>query len=520
MKTITNLFVALVLGLFLFQSAQAAVFITNSPMASARIYHSATLLANGCVLIVGGYDDSFQYGPVNSYLNSAELFNPAAESWTSAGTLPPLGGTYPNAHISHTATLLTNGLVMVAGGMDSANIFSSTELFNPASATWSFTGDMNIPRAYHTATLLTNGLVLVAGGMGCCSSTNSAMASAELYNPATGTWTNTGTMTASRKYHTATLLNDGRVLVAGGANKNGASLSSAELYNPVTGTWAATGTMTTAREYHTATLLTNGQVLVAGGGSGAELFDPATGKWSVTGSLNFSRSWHTATLLTNGQVLVVGGGSVTAELYNPNNRTWSASAALHTSRFGHTATMLTNGQVLITGGGPTPSFNVPNFASTEIYDFLLKASGTVTITNLNQIYDGTAKAVAVATSPTNLAVDLTYDGSSAAPTNVGSYNVIGIIDDPNYQGGATNILAINLPAINASLAPVVDGTFNLSFSNASGFGFSIYGTTNLSLPFTSWDFLGAATEVSPGQYQFIDQQATNNLQRFYIISSP
>jgi hypothetical protein len=432
--------------------------------------------------------------------------------------------------MAHTATLLANGLVMVTGGSDEFILFSSTELFDPTSLSWVSTGGMNIPRAFHTATLLTNGMVLVTGGLGCCYSTNRALASAELYNPGSGAWTITGVMTSTRKYHTATLLTNGMVLVAGGEDRSGTILSSAELYNPALGTWTATGTMTKSREYHTATLLTNGQVLVVGGfpaTSNSELFNPATGKWTATAALNFYHYHHTATLLTNGQVLIVGGNLAngTAELYNPvNNGTWLVSGSLNTLRCFHTATLLSNGQALITGGASTtfaPSYNSgwPGYSSTEIYDVSLKALATVTITNLIQTFDGSAKCVSAATTPTNLTVSVIYNGSPDAPTNVGNYTVIGTINDPNYQGGATNTLAIILPAINTQLS-VGNGVFNLFFTNASGVSFNVLETTNLSIPFSEWDDLGTAVEIMPGQYQFSDPQMTNSGQRFYRIRSP
>ena len=133
-----------------------------------------------------------------------------------------------------------------------------------------------------------------------------------------GTWTVTGSMNAQRYEYTATLLQNGQVLVAGGVDDFNRPRASAELYNPSTGTWTTTGSMQTGRSFHTATLLPNGQVLVAGGQpsadlgcpndtASAELYNPATGAWSTTGSLNQARDEHTATLLTNGQVLVAGG---------------------------------------------------------------------------------------------------------------------------------------------------------------------------------------------------------------------
>jgi hypothetical protein len=224
------------------------------------------------------------------------------------------------------------------------------------------TGSLNLARDFHTATLLTNGQVLVAGGQGA---SGGDLLSAELYDPIAGAWANTGSLNVPRFSHTATLLTNGNVLVAGGNGTNGI-LSSTELYNPVNGTWITQGSMTNARIYHTATLLANGLVLVAGGGGAnvsAELFNPASGTWTPTGSLNTNRYNHTATLLTNGMVLVVGGqDGVTeylgsAELYDPATGAWTLTGSLNIARRDHTATLLSNGQVLVANGsaygGPT-----------------------------------------------------------------------------------------------------------------------------------------------------------------------
>ncbi len=225
-----------------------------------------------------------------------------------------------------TTTLLPNGQVLVVGGVDNLGAtLASAELYNPATGTWSLTSSMILARQLHTATLLQDGKVLISGGVG----TADYLAEAELYDPSIGTWSTTGSMNASRYGFTATLLSNGNVLVAGGLNSNGPNftnyLAEAELYDPSTGTWSPTGSMNVARNFHSTTLLSNGQALVAGGINNtgvlasAELYDPSSGTWTLTGSMNVGRADYPATLLPSGQVLVAGGfsnGSISsAELF-------------------------------------------------------------------------------------------------------------------------------------------------------------------------------------------------------------
>jgi hypothetical protein len=315
-------------------------FVYTGSLNTARFFHTATLLNNGTVLMAGG----------EGALGSAELYNPATGTFANTGSLN-------TARRWHTATLLNNGMVLVAGGTDesgSGATLSSAELYNPATGSFTYTGSMNTPRQNHTATLLNNGMVLMAGGGG--------PPSAELYNPATGTFTPTGSLNTGRNSHTATLLNNGMVLVAGGYP----DIARAELYNPATGTFSYTGSMNTARFYHTATLLNNGMVLMAGGivylggndydtPASAELYNPATETFTyTTGSLNTPRYEHTATLLNNGMVLVAGGfgdGTLaSAELYNPATEIFTLTGNMNTPRYSHTATLLNNGMVLMAGG--------------------------------------------------------------------------------------------------------------------------------------------------------------------------
>ena len=293
-------------GLALIQpcAGQSGTWTPTGSLNTARDFHTATLLPNGKVLVAGGFDGTIP-------LASAELHDPVTGTWTVTGSLA-------NARIGPTGTLLPNGKVLVAGGTNVNSNLASAELYDPASGTWTATGSLNTGRQDHTATLLPNGKVLVAAGWGGVGPSG-RLASAELYDPASGTWTPTGSLITARIWHTATLLPNGQVLVAGGFGDSG-DLASAELYDPVSGTWTETGELANAREQHTATLFPNGQVLVAGGFistgdlASAELYDLASGTWSATGSLGTARVFHTATLLPNGQVLVAGGIGITGDL--------------------------------------------------------------------------------------------------------------------------------------------------------------------------------------------------------------
>jgi hypothetical protein len=277
-------------------------WVSTGSMAAARENHTATVLPNGKVLVAGGISNSpTAPAPV---LATAEIYDPVAGNWAATGNLI-------TTRYLHTATLLPNGKVLVAGGVDNADIdLASAEVYDPVHGTWAATGNLTTSREGHTATLLANGKVLVAGG---------GTATAEIYDPVAGTWTPTGNLTTARSADTATLLPNGTVLLAGGYDSGGNILSSAELYDPVAGTWTLTGSLTTTRAGHTATLLPNGMALVAGGvgpthGSpyqaplaSAELYNPSTGTWTATGSLTTPFASQTATLLPNGMVLVAGG---------------------------------------------------------------------------------------------------------------------------------------------------------------------------------------------------------------------
>ena len=313
-------------------AATSGTWTLTGSMSTARYHTTATVLPDGEVLVISGNGTA-----------SAELYNPATGTWTLTGSMT-------TERFDQTATLLSDGKVLVAGGGESA--VGSAELYNPTTGTWTLTGNMHTNRLGATATLLPDGEVLVAGG-DAGKATYDALSSAELYNPATGTWTLTGSMTAPREEQTATLLGNGEVLVAGGLGSGATAVTSAELYNPATGKWAPTGSMSAARQEGNATLLPDGDVLATAGIDGAsgpfsELYTPATGQWSpaIGGSLPLGcipaqdcRDHSTATLLSDGEVLVTGGlqgttsnghSSISALLYNPAANTWAATGSMNT----------------------------------------------------------------------------------------------------------------------------------------------------------------------------------------------
>ena len=369
--------ILLVLALILIlpQAVWAANTWTNTgSLSTSRSGHTATLLPNGKVLVVGGYN--------GSYLTSAELYDPAANG--GAGGWSPTKDFSPGRR-DHTATLLSNGKVLVAGGYNGYyGYLINADLYDPDTETWSDTGSLAAGRHHHTATLLPNGKVLVVGGYNS-SQVDKYLTSAELYDPAgnsgAGAWSATGSLTPGRELHSATMLGNGKVLVAGGYNSavGLGFLRKADLYDPDTETWSPTGQLAIdrGRDAHTATLLGNGKVLVAGGENlsgylnSADLYDPVTGAWSASGSLATGRAHHTATALGSGKVLAAGGfGGLfssesylpSAELYNPATGTWRATRALSTARGYHTATLLGNGKVLAAAG-----YNGSRLQSAELY---------------------------------------------------------------------------------------------------------------------------------------------------------
>lgn len=515
----------------------AGTFGPTLNMTAFRFNHTATLLPNGKVLLAGGSPTV-----AGSPVNTAEVYDPAGNSFTATGN------TLSVARKNHTATALilgNSGQVSLIGGTDTAgNSINSTETYDSASNTFTanttgpyatarhtatllpYVGTVLItggrasngssldtmqsdsgsfailsePRAAHTATVLADGRVLIAGGV---DSANSPISSADLYDPnlyilqypifVDGAFFATGNMTSVRFGHTATLLPNGKVLIAGGFGCSGEG-QTAELYD---GTFTATtGTLVVARAKQTATLLPNGKVLLAAGEdpcsstplNSAELFDPVTQTFTATGPLPAARSSHTATLLANGKVLIAGGRPAVgltsvaqAVLYDPDSGTFSATGNMVTPRENHTATLLPNGKVLIAGGNDETN----TLFTAELYN---PASGTFSASNATVFYQNpredhlaallpngkvlVAEGRYGALSQTNPCSALLYDPATDDYGLAGCF--VGQTNVPGQNGGRYRAAATMLPdgrvlivggtneGGNLTTAEVYDPAFNVS----------------------------------------------------------
>ena len=443
-------------------------------MPSALFGYTATLLQDGTVLIAGGTGAS-------GATASAAIYNPTTKTFTATGNMT-------TARVFHTATLLGNGMVLIAGGgIDQFYALSSAELYDPATKTFSPTKGPMVNSHYEaTATMLNNGTVLICGGSAAYNGNYTPLSAyAEIYNPTTETFTATGNMIQARYEHTATLLFDGSVLIAGGFTQNNYSSNSAEIYVPSYGAFTPAGSLVVGRNQHSATLLLDGTVLLAGGVgysnstalSSAEIYNPSTLSSSATGSLNTARFQHTATPLYDGTVLIAGGllqnlvsSTSSAEVYSPpppaGTGPFTTTGNMTTPRAGQTANLLNDGTVLVAGGynGST------NFATAELYSYPFSAGAL----NLKYIVLGVMYSPPGAKSTVSYGQSTTL-GTSSTLTNTVNSNV-GISASLGYstsgKAGKTPISGSGTGNLSTNWTQQVDSssTYTLNQTTTAGNG--------------------------------------------------
>ncbi|HEX4489497.1 MAG TPA: kelch repeat-containing protein [Terriglobales bacterium] len=410
--------------------AQAAFWSTTGTMTTSRTYPTATLLANGKVLVAGGY------GPTFGSLFSAEIFDPATNKWTAINNM--VGSRY-----FQTATLLKDGRVLVVGGLNQTQSpVGFAEIYDPSTGNWTQTGSNLKSRYNHTATLLKNGMVLVTGG--CCDAASplTQLNSAEVWDPATGQWSGVGSSAVAHSNGGAYTLSDGTVLEVAGFSYGSGSTTAVDLYNQTFNTWTALTGLNGPRGNFAGGLLTGDKVVVAGGSGGgccagvntAELYDPATQSWQYTFPMNTVRNTPTSAVMQGGTKMLVAGGFTccndplptrdSAEIFDVTTKSWTTTASMAQARYGHAMVTLQDGSVLAIGGG--------------VY------SGSPYLNSAERYYPGTGPA-----SPVSILI-----GSTPSPNGI-------VVSGANCSAGSYNTTATLawVPGASCSVTAVVSPSY-------------------------------------------------------------
>ena len=362
------------------------------PMQVVRTDHTSTLLFGAKVLVAGGRNGS-STGAVP--LSSAEVFDARTNLWTLTASMA-------NVRWSHTATLLPDGRVLVAGGFQGAAgpnaqpVTDTAEIYDPATGTWTAVAPLNVRRALHSAALLPDGRVLVAGGRTCTQAPPAVCdftvvtTTAEIFDPATGTWTLTANMNVPRHTTNAARLPDGRILVPNGFWGQGQPRQEGEWYDPSTGTWTLTEITDVTHARQGAIRLDNGQVVIAAGftgGSIAEAFDPGTNTWNRVGNVIESARFNFFfSELPNGRGLIAGGQvpatglSRSAEVYDPATQAWR-SAGLMSTPHGSSSSLSNSYEAVLISSNPF-TFEANRAVCGNLCGWVLVAGGNTAAVDL------------------------------------------------------------------------------------------------------------------------------------------
>ncbi|MBI4242728.1 MAG: hypothetical protein HY606_01445 [Planctomycetes bacterium] len=335
----------------LYDPSTATWSLTGSLNTGRRLF-AGTMISNGNVVAIGGRNSS------DTVLTACELYDSSAGTWAYTGSLAT-ARSLPNT------ALLQTGIILVAGGYDGASYLSSTELY--AAGTFAAGTAMGTERATHGTVPMYDGHILVVGG----NNASSTLSSTEYLRPVDGTWTLTGSLNDVRRRSSCLLLNNDKVLAAGGIPASGVN-ATCELYNSAT--WTYTGSFT-ARSTFSVVTMTDGKAMAVGGYDASdvtiatvELYDVSAGTWSATGSLDSAVALAPAVVLSNGNVLLVGGSTSSGvrtqicQLYSAS--TWTRTGSLNNTREGSGTVYLSNGKVLAAGGtGSTSTSELYNSAT-------------------------------------------------------------------------------------------------------------------------------------------------------------
>jgi hypothetical protein len=336
-------FAAVITGLLSLTVVQAVgsdgVWIEAPGMSIPHCLGNTIRLSNGKVLVTTGYEDA---GNITA---RSELYDPITQTWTETGAVNQVRETWRNLLVN-----LDDGRAMLVGGAD-ANVdsLSSVELYDPVSGVWSYAASLNTPRRNPAVIKLQNGKVLVAAGANGVPDGNRFLSSAEIYDPATGQWTYTGNMHVAREVGNVVMLQDGRVMVAGGEGPWLTPGNTAEIYDPATGQWTLAATMPYGWIGSSMTLLPDGRVLVAGGSTTQPpmIYDPAADAWTFTSPMIIQGD--RAVLLDDGKVLLIGGPANFAHIYDPVADQWTLTGAMNMIHNAPHLAVLPNGDIFVVG---------------------------------------------------------------------------------------------------------------------------------------------------------------------------
>ncbi len=483
---------------------------TMAPLASAidltgamsvgRYSHTASNLPDGRILISGGTLSTSNSG---SMTNRAEIYDPATGVFSAAAPMNV-------ARSSHTSAVLADGRIMVIGGTGQVNFanttLSSTEIFDPATASWSMGPALTAARSGAKAVTLSDGKIVVI------SVTGNGTTSTEIYDPATGVFTPGAALTIPRNGFDVVRLADDRLFVVGGFQLAGGFALPAEIRDPATGQWSVTAPLIFGRSSLSATRLLDGRVLVAGGSGNspqpvvAELFDPVTGAFTATGSLRIARYGHSAQLLANGNVALFGGIATDnishdlVEHYSVATGQWRTADHVTEQLRNHTTSLLTNGKVLLTGGytGPSAAAQVYN-EDCAIFNNALSLPG-LTFTG-----EGGSTGTINLTTPAgcNWSIKripswLTVN-SGAAGTGSAVINMTAGVGTTFTRGATMRIAGLDFNAQQTRLQPTCDTSVQptLNISSASHLAVGSNGSVNVTIPAgCTWTVAGTPSWVS------------------------